>query len=354
MTRLNFDATVARGEFRVSAAFHLQAGKTTAIVGPNGAGKSTILSAVAGLVAVEKGRIEIGEVVVDDPANGRFVASKDRRVGVVFQDHLLFPNLTVLDNVAFGLRARGHSKAAARSAAMEWLGRDGFDEFGERRPHELSGGQAQRVALIRALATEPEVLLLDEPLSALDVEAKARVRARLSRHLADFEGVVMLVTHDPVDVNLLADHLIVLESGKVTQVGTPSAVRRAPQSGYIAAFAGLNHLKATADDGQITIAGADVGLQSADRTGAGPVLVTIAPSAIALHRERPGGSPRNVWSTRIVGIEEFGDVRRVSLADPVDLAADLTAGAVESMALAPGEEIWASVKATEVRIAPLD
>ncbi len=353
MSPVNFDATVTRGSFEVRAAFELRAGEVTAMVGPNGAGKSTVLAAIAGLTPIESGRIQIANVVVDDPTAAAFVPSKDRRVGVVFQDHLLFPNLSVLDNVAFGLRARGDSKASARAGAMQWLERDDMTEFAQRRPHELSGGQGQRVALTRALATEPDVLILDEPLSALDVEAKRSVRAQLSDRLNDFSGATLLVTHDPVDVNLLADQLIVLEAGRVVQTGTPSEIRRGPQSSYIASFAGLNHLRAEVGDGQITIEGVDVVLQAADRTVSGAALVTIAPSAIALHLDRPGGSPRNVWLTRIAAIEEFGDVRRVSLASPLELAADLTPGAVEAMALAADQEIWASVKATEVGVVPL-
>ncbi len=353
MTHVNFDATVVRGTFQVEAEFGLTAGETTAIVGPNGAGKSTILAAIAGLTPIDSGRIEIANVVVDDPIQRLFVPSNDRRLGVVFQDHLLFPNLSVLDNVAFGLRARGDSKASARTKAMAWLERDGLQEFVQRRPHELSGGQGQRVALTRALATEPDVLILDEPLSALDVEAKTHVRGQLSSRLQDFSGATLLVTHNPVDVNLLADQLIVLESGRIVQRGTPGKIRREPKSSYIAAFAGLNHLRAEVRDGQITVAGVDVALQAADRTVSGAALVTIAPSAIALHRERPAGSPRNVWLTRIAAIEEFGDVRRVTLVDPLELAADLTPGAVESMSLATDLEIWASVKATEVGVVPL-
>lgn len=353
MTHVHFDATVARGDFQVTADFSLAAGETTAVVGPNGAGKSTILAAIAGLAPISSGKIEIAGRAVDEPAAGHFVPSKDRRVGVVFQDHLLFPNLTVIDNIAFGLRAGGASRAAATAQAAEWLERDDLASLASRRPHQLSGGQAQRVALVRALATEPDVLLLDEPLNALDVEAKANVRSQLSTRLHTFSGAVLLVTHDPVDANLLADQMVVVEEGRIVQTGTPSEVRRQPNSTYIAAFAGLNHLRAEAESGQISIAEGDTTLQSADRSASGAVLVAIAPTAIALHRDRPGGSPRNVWLTRIGAIEEFGDVRRVSLGHPIEVVADLTPGAVESLELGIGQEVWASVKATEVRLIPL-
>ena len=353
VSNVRFDARVVRGDFELDAAFTLPAGSTTAIVGPNGAGKSTILAAIAGLEAARSGTIEIAGFVVDDPSTGIFVPSRDRHVGVVFQDHLLFPNLTVLENVAFGLRARGQSRLAADAAASALLQRHELAEFASRRPDQLSGGQAQRVALVRALASEPDVLALDEPLSALDVEARASVRSQLARHLADFAGPVVMVTHDPLDAKLLADQLVVLEAGKVVQIGTPVEVGRQPATSYVASFAGLNHLRAHVDQGQIKVAGVDVALQTSEMSVAGDALVTIAPSAVALHRERPGGSPRNVWSTKISGVEDFGDVRRVILGDPLELAADLTPAAVESLDLRAGQEIWASVKATEVRVVQL-
>ena len=348
---VRFDATVRRGDFEVGAQFDLEAGSTTAIVGPNGAGKSTVLAAIAGLEPALSGVIEIAGEVVDKPASGLFVASRDRRVGIVFQDHLLFPRMSVRDNVAFGIQSRGRSKSESRARASEFLSRYGLEEFANRAPHELSGGQAQRVALARALATEPQVLMLDEPLSALDVEAKAQVRGELVKQLSEFAGAVLLVTHDPVDVNLLADRVIVLEEGKVVQSATPDDVRRQPRSAYVAAFAGRNYVRAVVDAGQITVDGSTVGLQTADTSVSGPALVTIAPSAIALHRERPAGSPRNVWATQIVGVEALGDIRRVMLGAPLELSADLTPSAVETMSLAIGQEIWASVKATEVHVA---
>ena len=350
---VRFDATVRRGEFEVEARFDLAPGSTTAIVGPNGAGKSTVLAAIAGLEPAKSGVIEIAGAAVDEPASGVFVASRDRRVGIVFQDHLLFPRMTVRDNVAFGMRTRGQSKSESRSRASELLSRYGLEEFADRAPHELSGGQAQRVALARALVTDPEVLMLDEPLSALDVKAKAQVRSELVTQLAEFAGAVLLVTHDPVDVNLLADRLVVLEEGKVVQQATPAEVRRSPRSAYVAAFAGRNYVRARVDAGQITVDGSTVGLQTSDTSVSGAALVTIAPSAIALHQERPVGSPRNVWATQIVGVEPLGDIRRVVLGEPLELAADLTPSAVETMGLAVGQEIWASVKATEVHVAAL-
>lgn len=209
-------------------------GEVVALVGPNGAGKTTFLRCVAGLQAVDSGRITVDGRVLDDPADGAWVPPARRDVGLVFQDHLLFPRLTARDNVAFGLRARGASKAAARAAAGEWLARVGLADHADARPRALSGGQSQRVALARALAVEPRVLLLDEPLAALDVQARTQVRDELARHLATFRGARLLVTHELGDAVALADRLVVVERGRVTQRGTADALRAAPATDYVA------------------------------------------------------------------------------------------------------------------------
>src|SRR4051794_16365182 len=159
---------------------------------------------------------------MDDPAAGTFVVPERRGVGYVFQDYLLFPHLTALENVAFGLRARGVHRREARAAAARWLERLGVGEYAGARPRALSGGQAQRVALARALATEPRLLLLDEPLAALDAATRVEVRAELRRHLATFGGARLLVTHDPVEAMVLADRLVVLEDGRIVQSGRPA------------------------------------------------------------------------------------------------------------------------------------
>jgi molybdate transport system ATP-binding protein len=214
-------------------------GEVVAVLGPNGAGKSTLLRAVAGLVPLDRGRITVDGRVLDDPDAGTFVPTHLRPVGVVFQDHLLFPRLSALDNVAFGLRARGARKPEARRLAAGWLARVGLADHAGARPHALSGGQSQRVALARALATEPRVLLLDEPLAALDARTRLHMRAELRRHLATFPGARLLVTHDPIDALVLADRLVVLEAGRVTQDGTNAEVVRRPVSRYVAVLVGV-------------------------------------------------------------------------------------------------------------------
>ena len=225
------DVTARRGAFEVTAAFHVVAGRPLALVGPNGAGKTTVLNALAGHLAVERGSILLdGRDIVDLPPEAR-------RIGVVFQDFLLFPHLTVADNVAYGIRMRGSRRAAARVAALPWLERFDLAALAERYPHELSGGQAQRVALARALAAEPEALLLDEPMASLDVEVRDEVRADLARHLRDFSGPTVLVTHSAADVEALASDVVVLERGAVTQRGTWTQVRKAPATPYVTRLA---------------------------------------------------------------------------------------------------------------------
>jgi len=218
----------ARGPFRVEPRFDVVAGRPLALVGPNGAGKTTVLHALAGHVAIESGSIRLG---------GRELAGlppEARRVGVVFQDFLLFPHLTVADNVAYGIRMRSARRAAARAAALPWLERFDLIDLAARYPHELSGGQAQRVALARALACEPEALLLDEPMAALDVEVRDEVRAELAGHLRDFAGPTVIVTHSAADVTALAADVAVLEHGTVTQRGSWAALRKEPATPYVA------------------------------------------------------------------------------------------------------------------------
>src|SRR5262245_16350226 len=197
--------------FTLDVELAIAPGQTVAVVGPNGAGKTTLLRALAGLRGLSAGRIELDGTVYDDPDARIYVPPEARPVGVMFQDNLLFPHLTALENVAFGLRARGLSRREARQRAADWLQRVGLDGRTRARPRELSGGQAQRVALARALASDPAMLLLDEPLAALDATTRNEVRRDLRRHLTTFRGVRVLITHDPIDAAVLADHMVVLD-----------------------------------------------------------------------------------------------------------------------------------------------
>jgi molybdate transport system ATP-binding protein len=226
------DFSARRGSFEVTAAFHVVAGRPLALVGPNGAGKTTVLNVLAGHLDVVRGSILLhGRQLVG-------LAPEARRVGVVFQDFLLFPHLTVADNVAYGIRMRGSRRTAARAAALPWLERFDLAELAGRFPHELSGGQAQRVALARALAAEPEALLLDEPMASLDVGVRDEVRAELAVYLRAFAGPTVIVTHSAADVAALAADVVVLERGAVTQRGTWASLQAEPATPYVTRLVG--------------------------------------------------------------------------------------------------------------------
>src|SRR6516225_9974454 len=275
---LAVDAEVRRGGFTLAVSFAAAAGQVLGVLGPNGAGKSTLLSAVAGLTPVTAGRITLAGQVMDDADTGIFVEASRRPVGFVFQDYRLFPHLTVAENVAFSPRARGLGRQAARSAASHWLDRLGLTALADRKPGLLSGGQAQRVALARALAGQPALLLLDEPLSALDAGARLDVQAELRRHLADFTGPCLLVTHDPLEALVLADQLIVLEHGRIVQEGTPALIARQPGTEYVAKLVGLNLYAGRADGSAVVLTGGGA-FVIPDHGQHGNVLVAVRPSA---------------------------------------------------------------------------
>ncbi|SHM91536.1 ABC transporter ATP-binding protein [Cryptosporangium aurantiacum] len=331
---------VDRGTFTLDATVQAAPGQVLGVIGPNGAGKTTLLRALAGLTPLSGGRIELDGRRLDD------VPVEKRRVGVVFQDYLLFPHLSALDNVAYGLRARGRRKAAARDAAREWLDRVGLSEHAGKRPGQLSGGQAQRVALARALVIEPDLLLLDEPLSALDAGTRLRLRTDLRTHLTSYGGPSLVITHDPVEAMILADRLVVLEGGRIVQKGTAAEVTRRPATDYVARLVGLNLYRGDAADGRVTLEGGGTFVIS-DRALDGAVHVAVRPSEIALYRDEPtGGSPRNTWRGQIVGIEALGDRIRVAVDGEPPALVDLTPDAVADLDLTAGADVWLSAKAS--------
>jgi molybdate transport system ATP-binding protein len=339
---------VRRGEVTIEVPLEVAEGEVLAVLGPNGAGKSTLLRVLAGLLRPDRGRVVVNGVVWDDAAAGVHVPAHRRALGMVFQDHLLFPNLSVLDNVAFGLRTRGVRTAPARVAAAEWLARVGLDGLGGRRPSQLSGGQAQRAALARALVWDPALLLLDEPLSALDARTRLTVRAELRRHLGEFAGCTVLVTHDPVDAMALADRVVVVEDGRVVQEGTPGHISRHPRTDYVARLVGLSLLPGIGDGRVVRLDGG--GAVAVAEEVNGPVFAAVRPESVALWLDRPDGSPRNVWQARLVGATPHGFTVRCELDGEVPLIADVTATAFAELGLAPGAEVWASVKASEVAV----
>lgn len=344
------DVEVQVGDFTLEVSLELGSGEVLALMGPNGAGKSTLVRALAGLQPIMRGRIELDGSVLDEPTGGTFVPPEQRPVGVVFQDYLLFPHLSVIDNVAFGPRARGVPKSAATAAAIEWIQRVGLGELGAAKPRDISGGQAQRVALARALVNSPRLLLLDEPLAALDITTRASVRRGLRRHLGEFGGATIMVTHDPLDALALADHVAVLEAGRLTQYGTIAEVTAHPRRGYVADLLGVNLLEGTGSAHEVRLQGG-VSVATADAVD-GPTLVLIRPNSVTLQRTRPDSSARNNWRLAVEGFDLLGDRMRVRLRGDLSLIAEVTPAALTALAVAEGERLWATVKATDVTVYP--
>ncbi|MGE2691586.1 sulfate/molybdate ABC transporter ATP-binding protein [Mycolicibacterium pulveris] len=334
----------------VDVEFEVAAGEVLAVLGPNGAGKSTSLHVIAGLVRPDHGAVAVGERVLTDTRAGVHVAIHDRRVGLLMQDPLLFPHRSVAANVAFPPRSR---------RPVHWLTEVDAADLADRMPRQLSGGQAQRVALARALAAEPDVLLLDEPLAGLDVAAATAARKVLRKVLGKSGGSAVLVTHDILDVLTLADRVVVMESGRITESGSAASVLATPRSGFGARFAGVNLVNGVVDaDGAVrTPAGTTWHGGLAAGLAAGDSAVALFyPAAVAVYRDRPHGSPRNTVEVTVAELDSRGPAIRVRAEDQPDgapgLAADVTAESAAELRLVPGERIHFAVKAQEVAIHP--
>jgi molybdate transport system ATP-binding protein len=353
---LDLDLTVERDAFRLEVATVVEPGEVLGVLGPNGAGKTTLLRALAGLTAVGRGWVRLGDRVLDDAATATFVPAERRPVGLVFQSYRLFPHLSVRDNVAFAARSRGHGRTASRRQAQGYLERLGLVSLGERRPAQLSGGQAQRVALARALAADPALLLLDEPLSALDARTRLEVRTELTRHLAEFAGPCLLVTHDPLEAMVMTDRLLVVEDGHVVQHGTPAEVARRPRTQYVARLVGLNLYRGRldAERGRVALeGGGSLAVAPGEEVDPGEVLVALRPASVVVQTVRPlPASTRNVWPGRVVGLELLTDRVRAQVEGEPDVLVDLTPAAVADLGLAPGLGVWLSAKATEIEVYP--
>ncbi|MGW6022019.1 ABC transporter permease [Streptomyces sp. NPDC055099] len=323
-------------------------GTTIAVVGPNGAGKTTLLRALLGLTPRAHAELRLGDTDVTGLAPHR------RHVAWVPQDGALFPHMSALANTAYGPRALGVPRAEARRRAQEWLDRLGVGHLAHRKPAQVSGGQAQRVALARALAARPRLLLLDEPLAALDQTTRAHVRHTLRTHLASFGGVCLIVTHDPVEAVSLADRVLVLDQGLALQDEAPAEVTRHPRSPWVARMLGRNAWPGTAGPEGLALPGGGT-LVIADPLPPGTeALAIIAPEAVSVHRDRPTGSPRNVWPGTIREITTSGSRLRLLITSPQapDLVAEITPQAAAELGLADGTRVWTSVKATEVTVVP--
>jgi molybdate transport system ATP-binding protein len=336
--------------FDLDVELRVEPGELLAVLGPNGSGKTTLLRALAGLAPLHRGHVRLGGAVLDDPADDVFVPPERRPVGVVFQSYLLFEHLSAADNVAFGLRARGVARAEARRTASDWLARVGLADHAGARPQELSGGQAQRVALARALATDPTLLLLDEPLAALDVATRRQVRRDLRRHLDGFDGVRILVTHDPVDAYALADRVAIVDQGRIVQSGTIAEITAHPRSRYVAELVGTNLISGELRDGRLATGRGATVMVVADFDG--PAFAIVRPQSITVSRHVPDTSARNTFRGTVDDIDRIGDRVRVGIAGPLHLTAEITVDALDSLALRPGDEVSASMKATDIDTYP--
>ncbi len=341
---LDLDCVVRRGRFDLRIALTIAPGEVLGVLGPNGAGKTTLLRALAGLTPISSGHITVGGAVLDRPDTGTFVAADQRSVGVVFQNYRLFPHLSVRDNVGFAARAAGASRTRSRELAAPWLHRLDLTDLADRRPAELSGGQAQRVAMARALAATPALLLLDEPLAALDAQTRLDLRGQLRRYVAGFDGPVLLVTHDPLEAMVMADRLVVVEQGRVVQEGPPATVARRPATQYVARLMGLNlYAGVRRPDDAVELDGGGTLVVPSDPELEGPgsagrrVLVGLRPTSISIHSARPEAlSTRNVWPGTVAGLEMLADRVRLQVEGPPGALVDVTPAAVAELGLRPG------------------
>jgi molybdate transport system ATP-binding protein len=361
---LVMSGTVERGTFRLDADLTAAPGEVLGVLGPNGAGKTTLLRALSGLDALTGGSIRLGDLVMDDAGTDTFVPPERRPVAMVFQNYRLFPHLDVRDNVAYAPRVQGAGRRLARATADRWLERFDLSDLADRHLHQISGGQAQQVALARALAADPGLLLLDEPLSALDARTRMEVRAHLRRHLEQFTGPVLIITHDPLEAMIMADRLVVIENGRIVQQGSPAQVARQPATQYVARLVGLNLYAGTLeaatrralldDGGTFTVTlGDEEGQATAGALSSGRVLVGLRPSAITIHTAAPThASPRNVWRGTVAGLELLTDRVRVQVDATPPALVDISAAAVADLGLRPGTGVWLAAKATETEAYP--
>jgi molybdate transport system ATP-binding protein len=355
---LQVDAGIDRDDLAIEVAFEARAGSTLTLLGPNGSGKSSIVAALAGILPIDRGRIAFGGETWDEPARRAWVPPAPRSIGVMFQDQILFPHLSAIENVAFPLRARGVHRTDADHHAIALLERLGFP-LGRSvtRPLGLSGGEAQRVALARALAPAPALLLLDEPTSALDVRSRNALRPIIGEALSSFPGVRVLVTHDPVEAMTLGDRLLVVERGRISQDGTVDELRRAPATSYVAELIGVNVFRGPlrSRDGTWRIDTADgpVFVAASDLAAGTVVIGVLPPGEVELHLDRPPeGSAQNVLPGSVAAIALDGQRARVRISSHPPVVAEVTASSSERLALRPGLEVWASFKAVGVDVEP--
>ena len=346
---LDADIQLRLSRLNLDIAFTVEAGEVVALLGPNGSGKSTTLRALVGLLPLAGGRIVLDGTVLEDPAQHVKIPPEKRPIGLMFQDYLLFPHLSTLENVAFGLRAKGTDKKAARDKASQTLARLGLEGLAEAKPGSMSGGQQQRVAMARALVTDPRLLLLDEPLAALDVSTKTDVRRLLREVLRQSNAANVLVTHDLLDAVALGDRMIVIQDGEVVQTGTPAEVTARPRSQYVADLVGVNLLRGTAHGTVLELDGGGQFTCAAPATGS--LLAVIAPAAVSVSRQQPEGG-ENIWPGQISAVDLMGDRVRVRTEGKPAITAEVLPAGVDQLKLDDGGELWASVSPAAITVYP--
>jgi molybdate transport system ATP-binding protein len=356
MSMLTAEFSKQLGAFEVDAAFTAESGKTLVLVGESGAGKTTILNLLAGLMHPDRGHIQLGEENLFDSEQGRVLPAHDRSIAYVFQDYSLFPHLSVYENVAFGLRAQRSKDSEVRQRVNKILEQFSIAELAHQRPQRLSGGQQQRVALARALVIKPDLLLLDEPLSALDAQTRRGVRSELRRTLSQLPCVTVYVTHSPFEAMVFGDHVGVVGHGKIVQLGSGDELLRQPRSRYVAALMGVNLFQGYVinrdADGLAEVQTRDGIVHALSEDVQDETFIAVDPKEITLHTLRPAGTAQNIFEGRILEIlpePPLGERVRVVLDTRPALVAEVTAHAVRDLNLREGLQVFASFKATAAK-----
>ncbi|WP_139416560.1 sulfate/molybdate ABC transporter ATP-binding protein [Agromyces laixinhei] len=354
--------TTRLGDFSLDVSLQVAPGETLAVLGPNGSGKTTLLQTIAGQLAPSRGSVHVDGRELSDAEPGRalrHIPPEDRRVGLLGQQPMLFPHLSALDNVAFGPRAQGAGVQASRETARRWLERVGSPELAARRPAALSGGQQQRVALARTLAARPEVLLLDEPFAALDVETAAAMRALLTDRPWPTPIPILLVTHDPLDAIVLADRAAILHDGRIVQRGTTAEVLGHPATGFVAALAGVNLVIGSVDDDGVVVSSMSGAEAAPALRGAGtppapgtPASAVFSPGSVHVTPAGPGESAAsaNRWIGTVAVLQPVPGGVRIGIAEYPRLAVDVPSAAAVALDLATDARLMFTVPASEVSV----
>jgi molybdate transport system ATP-binding protein len=354
---LEAEMTKQLRDFRLAVSLSADSGGTLVLVGESGAGKSTILNMLAGLLHPDRGRIVVDGMTFFHSDQHIAAAAYERPVGYVFQDYALFPHLSVFDNVAFGLRGQGMTERAIHPRVGATLEQLGIAQLATSRPTRLSGGQQQRVALARALVLEPRLLLLDEPLSALDLQTRQQVRTELRRILSGLSCTTLFVTHSSFEAMVFGERIAVVERGRIAQIGRREDLLRHPRSPYVAGLMGVNLFrgKVAAKDstGLAHVETPEGVLNVIADTATEEIFVAVDPHEVTIHTSLPAGSAQNVFAGRIVELvpePPFGERVRGVLETQPPLVALITGRAVQSLGLREGMEIYASFKATAANV----